>query len=77
MPKKLPPVSIGTNRAESTERASTESGKRYRLGRFDTLIDAKASLAIARTDVARAISVPRLRAARKRSAQWRKLRVLK
>ena len=42
--RNCPPVSSGTNRAESTERASTESGKRYRLGRFDTLIDAKAAL---------------------------------
>ena len=32
--------------------------KRYRLGRFDTLIDAKAALAIARADVARGIFVP-------------------
>ena len=34
------------------------SGKRYRRGRFDTLMDAKAARSIARADVARGIFVP-------------------
>lgn len=48
MPKKLPP-GIEWDESRGKFRASVyESGKRYRLGRFDTLIDAKAALAIAR-----------------------------
>lgn len=58
MPKKLPP-GIEWDESRGKFRASVyESGKRYRLGRFDTLIDAKAALAIARADVARGIFVP-------------------
>lgn len=57
MPKKLPP-GIEWDGSRGKYRASVyESGKRYRLGRFDTLMDAKAALAIARADVARGIFV--------------------
>ena len=58
MPKKLPP-GIEWDESRGKYRASVyESGKRYRLGRFDTLIDAKAARSIARADVARGIFVP-------------------
>lgn len=71
MPKKLPP-GIEWDEARGKCRATVhESGKRYRLGRFDTLLDAKAALSIARADVARGIFVPPLarRAEVKREAE--------
>ena len=56
--QKFPP-GIERDESRGKYRASVcESGKRYRLGRFDTLIDAKAARSIARADVARGIFVP-------------------
>ena len=58
MPKKLP-RGIEWDESRGKYRATVyESGKRFHLGRFDTLMDAKAALAIARADVARGIFVP-------------------
>ena len=73
MQKKLPP-GIEWDESRGKYRATVyESGKRFRLGRFDTLTDAKAALSIARADVARGIFVPpsARRAEAKREAEER------
>ena len=58
MAKKLP-AGIEWDSARSIYRVTVYvNGKRYRLGRFDTLTDAKAAVTIAKADIARGIFIP-------------------
>lgn len=58
MAKKLP-AGIEWDPARSKYRVTVYvNGKRYRLGRFDTLTDAKAAATIAKADIARGIFIP-------------------
>ena len=56
--QKFPPGIVRDTVCEKYRVSVSSDGRRYRIGRYETLMDAKAALSIARADVARGIFVP-------------------